>query len=509
MANNSVPVEKTSYNTAKLWQIILFTLNNSSTNIYLFAFGFVTYYSTGFIGLTALFVSQLLGYIRIFDGFIDPAIGVLIDKTNTKWGKYRPIIVLGNIITVISFIMLFNTHLIEGPAKSILFIIALIVHKTGYSLQATVTKAGQAALTNDPNQRPIFNIVDGFATTLLFTGGQIIVANFLTPMFGGFTLEFFRVFITGIMIISAILGILAIIGISEKDNQKYFGIGENTKQTSMKDYWTIIKGNRPLQMLSMAAAFVKLNAQMFSDQVVLMIVFGIIFGDFGLSGIISLILIVPNLLFTTVAANIARKKGLRYSYVKLLQGSVLFLAALALLLFFSNPGDLSLSNITIKGILFIVTYTLARGFTVTPSGLALTMAADVSDYETSKSGQYVSGMLGTMFSLTDSVASSFAPMMVGWALVAIGFGDAYPTAETALSMDLRIVGVLLIAVIPLLGSLAALGFMKFYALDKEKMVEVQLKIAEMKEKGFIDGDDDPAETVEGNPQEAVPAVETI
>ncbi len=65
-------VEDVTYNKAKLWQIILFAMNNSSTNIYLVAFTFVTYLSTGVLGLAALFVSQLMGYIRIFDGFIDP-----------------------------------------------------------------------------------------------------------------------------------------------------------------------------------------------------------------------------------------------------------------------------------------------------------------------------------------------------------------------------------------------------------------------------------------------------
>ncbi|XJS10670.1 hypothetical protein ACF3NG_11240 [Aerococcaceae bacterium WGS1372] len=72
--------------------------------------------------------------------------------------------------------------------------------------------------------------------------GSLDVANFLAPMFGRFTLEFFRIFITKIMIISAILGTIAIIGISEKDSQKHFGIGENTRETTMKDYWVIIKG---------------------------------------------------------------------------------------------------------------------------------------------------------------------------------------------------------------------------------------------------------------------------
>ena len=42
------------------------------------------------IGLAAIAISQIMGYIRIFDGVIDPAIGIIIDKTDTKFGKYRP-----------------------------------------------------------------------------------------------------------------------------------------------------------------------------------------------------------------------------------------------------------------------------------------------------------------------------------------------------------------------------------------------------------------------------------
>lgn len=44
--------QKNKYHTAKWWQIVLFSLNNSSTNIYLFAFGFVVYCSTGIAGLS-------------------------------------------------------------------------------------------------------------------------------------------------------------------------------------------------------------------------------------------------------------------------------------------------------------------------------------------------------------------------------------------------------------------------------------------------------------------------
>lgn len=86
MSDSSSKLQQ-NYHTAKWWQIVLFSLNNASTNLYLFAFGFVTYYSTGIVGLAALFISQIMGYVRIFDGIIDPAIGVFIDKTETRWGE--------------------------------------------------------------------------------------------------------------------------------------------------------------------------------------------------------------------------------------------------------------------------------------------------------------------------------------------------------------------------------------------------------------------------------------
>ncbi|MGT2742528.1 MFS transporter [Streptococcus plurextorum] len=472
--------EDVTYNRAKLWQIILFALNNSSTNIYLVAFTFVTYLSTGVLGLAALFVSQLMGYIRIFDGFIDPSIGVLIDKTDTKFGKYRPILVLGNLITATSLFMMLGLSGVSESMRLPLFILVLIVHKVGYSLQQTITKAGQVALTNDPKQRPIFNIVDGIATTVLMTGSQVVVSGTLVPKHGGFTMSFFVELFTGVVVISAILGILAIIGIWEKDNKKYFGLGEKTQETKLKDYWQVIKGNQPLKVLSISAAFVKFVAMLFGDSVVGVMMYGIIFGDYALSGKMSMLLIVPGILVNIGAAQVARRKGLRYAYVKSLQVGILGLAALGGLLAIAKPGMLDLAAWNLYTIGFFLIFIIARYFASAPSGLVLTMGADITDYETSVSGRYLSGMIGTIFSLTDSIASSFAPMVVGFVLAAIGFGKEYPTVETAFSNDLKMALIVLMAVIPIIVLTISLFLMRFYKLDREEMARVQEKIHVMK-----------------------------
>lgn len=472
--------ELVSYNRAKLWQILFFAMNNTSTNIYLAAFSFVTYFATGILGLVAIFISQLMGYIRIFDGFIDPAIGIIIDKTETKFGKYRPILILGNLITALSFLFLFNLdHFGEGMRMP-LFLVALIIHKIGYSMQQTITKAGQTALTSDPKQRPVFNVVDGIMTTVLMTGFQVIVAQVMIPKYGNFTPEFFDVLITWVISISAILAVFAIVGIWAKDRKEFFGLGEKTKKTSLKDYFKVIKGNKPLQVLSISAALVKFLAQLFGDSVVTVMLFGILFGNYALSGTFSLLMILPGVLITVFFSTIARRKGLRYSYVKALQVGILGLIALTAILFVAKPGILSLQKINLFTVGFIISYIFARYATSAPSSLVLTMGADISDYETSLSGRYVSGMIGTIFSLTDSIASSFAPMVVGWVIAAIGFTKEYPSVETALTGDLKFATIALIGIIPLVASIISLTLMKFYKLDREEMVMIQEKIHVMK-----------------------------
>lgn len=472
--------EVVSYNRAKVWQIVLFALNNASTNIYLFTFMFVTYFSTGVLGLAAIFVSQIMGYIRIFDGFIDPAIGIIIDKTETKFGKYRPILVIGNIVTALSLILLLSLSGVDQGIRFPLFVLVLLIHKIGYSMQQTITKAGQTALTNDPKQRPIFNIVDAVMTTTLMTGGQYVVSSFLVPKFGNFTPEFFKVLIYGTIVISAVLAIAAIIGIWSKDNKEFFGLGENTQKTELKDYWKVLKGNKPLQVLSIAAALVKFAVQFFGDSVVMVMLFGILFGNYALSGQFSLLYVVPGVIINIIFSSIARKKGLRFSYVRALQIGLIGLVAFGVVLYIGNPGDLSLAKLNMYTILFIVTNIIARFASQAPASLVLTMGADISDFETSESGRYVSGMIGTIFSLTDSIASSFAPMVVGAVLAGIGFAKAYPTMETPLTPELKMALMVLLVGVPFVALLVALVLMKFYKLDKEEMIRIQEKIQVMK-----------------------------
>lgn len=484
MSGNGVSVGK-NYHTAKLWEIALFTLNNTSTNLHMLILGLVTYYATGIAGLAVMVISTILMAARIFDGVIDPAIGYVIDKAESRFGKFSPLILLGNLISGISIACIFSlTHMLPQSLQFLFFVMMLIVNKIGYSLQTSVTKAAQTILTNHPKQRPLYAIFDGVFNAIFMTGGGFVLSNFLVPKHGGFKLSFFTELNMYGLLISGLFAILAIVGIWPKDKKEYYGLAEETVTTSLREYWGVIKGNRPLQMLSLSASFDKLATTIASYSVVTVMLYGIMLGDYALSGQIGLITLVPSLLITFVVVGIARRTGLKKSYVISAWVGMLSFIALISLFVFIEPSAISLKNIGLSTVIFLALISLANGFSRIPTTLVVPMIADVSDYETHKSGRYVPGMMGTIFSFIDQLFSSLAPTIVGAVVGIIGYTKAFPEMGDVLTTPLFIVTLVLAFGLPALCLLLSITFMKFYKLDKSKMEDIQHVIAEMKATGY-------------------------
>ena len=475
--------ENYGYHKAKLWQIGFFTLNNTTTNMYLFALAFVSYYATGIAGLTVVAISTILTFMRIFDGITDPIIGFIIDKTESKFGKFRPLMILGNVILAVSLLTMYNvTHLLPEAFQMLFFIAIYAIYIIGYTFQTACTKAAQTALTNDPKQRPLFAVFDGVNNTLLYTGGQIFVASYLVAKHGGFTMPLFTELNAYVVVLGLVFTGLAVAGIWAKDRKEFYGLAELNVKTSFRDYWPILKGNRPLQMLIIAASSDKLTLSVLRHAVVVVMLFGILLGDYELSGTISLIVLIPTLLITFAGVAYARKTDLKKSFVVSTWVGLISFGVLVAFLFVIDPTTISLNNLGFTTIGFIVLYTLGMGFGSLPTALVNPMIADVSDYETYKSGRYVPGMIGTLFSFVDKLISSLAPALVGFAVALIGYKNAFPEIGDPLTTSIYGMTIFLAFGIPVLGWIVSLIAMKFYYLDSKKMAEIQRSIGEVKEK---------------------------
>ena len=84
-----------------LWRIAGYALNNTATNVYLMMMNYATYYLMGWVGVGMMVASSLTMMMRIWDGVTDPFVGFMVDKTNGKFGKNRPFMVIGNILLAI------------------------------------------------------------------------------------------------------------------------------------------------------------------------------------------------------------------------------------------------------------------------------------------------------------------------------------------------------------------------------------------------------------------------
>lgn len=480
--------EKTGIHRAKTWEIALYALNNTSTNMYAFMFMYVAYFLTGFVGVTVVVAGTITTTMRMWDGVTDPFVGYIIDKTSTRFGKNRPFIVIGNIILFVFSGIIFNVvPILPTSARFIAYIVLYMAYIIGYTFQCVVTKSAQSCMTNDPKQRPVFSMFDATYNTLVFALFPVYVTGTLMPKYGGseaFTSQGFYVELWFMCaVISLVFACLAIFAIKRKDREEFYGTGTAVK-VNFKDYWEVLKNNRAIQMLVVSASSDKLTQSMMSSAVVMVMLFGVIVGDYNQYGLMSAVISIPSVVITLLsirffAVRLGQKKAMWYgSWIGII-GSFAMLA----LFLFGNPSTLDFSftgGVTFFTVAFIAIRLFISSGSGVASNIVIPMTADCADYEVYRSGRYVPGLMGTLFSFVDKLISSLAGTFVALLVAAIGFKEANPTPDTPYSTAIFAVTMFCYIGCPVIGWLCNVIAMKFYPLTQEKMAEIQEKIAEIK-----------------------------
>ena len=533
MAKVKQPLEENGIHRAKMWEIMMYALNNTSTNTYMMVVGYISYFLIGIVGLASVLAGSIVTIMRIWDGVTDPFVGMAVDKTNGKFGKNRPFIVLGQIIMFVSTFVMFNFIPKMGMSVRFpVFIIIYMIYIIGYTCQCVVTKSAQTCLTNDPKQRPIFAMCDTVYNIILMSIiFPIVVTDILVPKFtltaeanaaeiaslvaqnpnlagiveksGGSLSAFYNPgLFTTIQLsfgaVSAVFAVCAIIALWRKDNPKYFGLG-TTQKVGVKDYVDTLAHNRAIQMLVVSASTDKLFMSTKSNATVMICLFGIIFGNYAAFSSYSQITSIPICLISLLLMNkIARQMGQKASMLVGTWGGIIGSLAITLFLFFFNPkGDASKFSLPAFRIIRPDTWgTLFTGWTATAlivllviawsgvqalsSSIVITMTADCADYEVYRTGKYVPGLMGTLFSFVDKLVSSLAATLVALFYSMAGFKDALPDTMTPYSDKIFWATVGCFVLLPIVGWICNVIAMKFYPLTKEKMEEIQAEIGRIK-----------------------------
>lgn len=449
----------TGLNRAKPYQLVLFPLNNGATNVYyVLILSYVATFGSTVLLLGTVFASVMVTAMRVFDAITDPIIGALMDRTNGKFGKFRPFMVIGNLIMAVSVLILYiATPMIPEtmmPLRYVMFVLLYGVWVIGYTFQTSVTRAGQTVLTNDPKQRPLFTIFNTVGSLVgmgvMQFSAPIIASGFQAE--GGYgAAEFYAVFAPVGIVISIALTILAIIGIWEKDQPKYFGLGgsTSTEKVKMSEYIAIIKANNPMQRLMVAGAGCKLALSIATNTTVLCMLYGCMMGNYDTLYLPMMVLgYVFSVPFFLLTVRTSQKKGQKASLVRYVSIALLMYVGVLVLLLLWNPENPNFMfsiysmtdgkfNLTINlyTVLFIVFFGIGYGAYYATADMPIPMVADCSDYETYRSGKYIPGIMGTLFSLVDKLVSSLSATVVGIAVSAIGLSKL-PTQYTEYALSL-------------------------------------------------------------------------
>ena len=102
--------------------------------VYGFVAGYVLFFLNDVLGINALFLGTLFLFARAFDALNDPIMGMVVENTRSKFGKFRPWILIGTVLNAIVIILLFSAPSLSMPMLKIYVSVLYILWGVTYTL---------------------------------------------------------------------------------------------------------------------------------------------------------------------------------------------------------------------------------------------------------------------------------------------------------------------------------------------------------------------------------------
>ena len=362
------------------------------------------------------------------------------------------------------------------------FILFYFLYYIGYTFHNMANNLISPVITNDPKQRPMVGVFSTIYNYVIVIVLSIIVSMVLLPQYGdNYTVDLLSKTAVLFVGLSAVFTVLAIIGVSPIDKPENFTSAQGKSQSIKgKDMLDLLKNNKALQCFIFAATSDKLAMNIAGQSVITTLLYGIIIGNVRIGAIMNMVAIFPALIFSVFGGKYTGKHGSAKGVAFWSQVSIYVNLAFVIVLLFAGTTPIVASAPLL--ILFIVLTMLQNGLKVVVSTATTSMLADVVDYEAYRSGRYMPGVVAGVYSLVDKVVSSLGAVIATFCISLIGYTATIPQPTDPKTMPVVIMGILVVYVLPVLGWICTLIAMKKTPISKEKMVEIQKTIGEIKKK---------------------------
>ncbi|WP_251205480.1 MFS transporter [Acetatifactor aquisgranensis] len=468
------------YRKAKLWQIILYACNGLVGMSVYSLINLASYSASIGYGVTTIAIGYILTCTRILDGVTDPLLAFVYDRVNTRFGKLRVLLIAGYLVEALGLLCMFVLFSSKGFGW-IAFTLFYIVYVIGYTITNMTAQTIPAIMSNDPRQRPTIGVWTTAFNYLVPMIMMMVLNMVLLPRFGG---EYNQSFLSAacmVCLVMAALGtVLVCIGVTEFDRPEYFAGLKKKEPLKLKDMAEVLAHNRPLQCYIASNASDKIAQQTASQAVITTLLFGIVIGNMGISTLLTVISMIPSILFAAVGAKYAGKHGSRKAIVTWTWISMGI--SLITLGFFIIIDTSQIAVMMSPAMILYVLLTLAQN----GSNMCITTAntsfmADTIDYELDRSGRYVPAVVTGTYSLIDKIITAFSATVAAGAVAILGYTTTMPQPGETCTSAIFWVTMAVKFGLPVFGWICTLVAMRFCGLDKEEMVNVQKRIAEKKE----------------------------
>ncbi|MDA1476137.1 MFS transporter [Bacillus changyiensis] len=203
-------------------------------------------YATDVFGISALAVGTIFFVAKIVDGIFDPIAGIIVDKTRTKYGKFRPYLLVSSIVWVILTVLLFNGPDLSDVGKITYMSVIYLLWGFAFTFFDVPYWSFSTVMTQDETKRTRLVSIARVSTLigmilLMLAGGPIVAKiDSISPGRG----------YSNLAIMASVLALVFMLVMTFVCKERIKSKGESI---SLKQTLSYLKMNRPLQLALLTA----------------------------------------------------------------------------------------------------------------------------------------------------------------------------------------------------------------------------------------------------------------
>lgn len=210
---------------------------------------FQLFFYTDVFGIKATAAGFILLFARFFDAFVDPVVGILSDRTDSKWGKYRPWIIWTAIPFSVFFILAFTTPDLGERGKILYAGITYTLLMSIYSFNNTPYSSLGGVMTSDIRERTSISSIRFVTATVATFIVQGLTLPLVSKFGNGSDQRGWLITISLFAVVAAILMFITFFSTKERI------VPPKGQKTSVRQDFRDILGNLPWRSMFILTLF--------------------------------------------------------------------------------------------------------------------------------------------------------------------------------------------------------------------------------------------------------------